>query len=275
MASFRRRELLERSLHCYEKQDFDNSRFELVVVDDHSEDGTRELVLDWSKRTGIISTVLTTAPKQGEWIDCGAYLNHAIRVSQGEHVILTHPEILVGRRSVATCVEELQKREWLYACCRGYYLSPRDQVRIDTVDWMRDGPLAVRNIEEFYDEGTTGNPDYSHRATDIVAQPGSRLPEWGSWIFGGHSRKTWKTLGGFLPSRMWGSCDVSWNARRRTLGIPNYTCPSDDCIVIHQCHDLPGNVPTPRDMDAWVRELQGTDLTCPSKLVYPHINYLE
>lgn len=292
LASYERAHLLCRSLVCYERSEGLDVRsdLELVVIDDHSSDGTRELVLDWSRTTGIRTVVVTDAPKLQSWRDCGAVLNVGIRASTGRHVLLTHPEVMPGRRSIAACVEQLEEFErtereptkgylyrglvGLYACCRVYYLSPRDQERIDSVPWRDEGPLAVRQIPGFYDEDTNGNPNYTHRATDIVAQPGSRLPYWESWVFGGHSRETWKRLGGMLETKEWGSVDIAWHARRLALGIPNHTCPADDTIVVHQNHDLPGNVPTPRDMDVWVKELKNVDLRTPSKLVYPAVDNL-
>jgi len=287
-ATYQRAHLLSRSLFTYERQDFDNDRLELVCIDDHSTDGTRDLVMDWSRRTGIKAVVLTPSPKPEAWRDCGAILNSGIRASSGEHLILTHPEVMCGKRSVAACVEQLREYEYyklarrdepvppigLYACCTPYYLSPRDQERIDTVDWRGKGAAAVTDIADFYDEGPGGNPDYRHNVTEKVGTPKFRVPAWESWVFGGHSRESWKRLGGFLETIRWGSCDIAWMHRRRTLGIPNHTCTGPDVMVCHQNHDLPGDVKTPRDMEAWIAELKDVDLASPQKLVYPAVDYI-
>ena len=287
MATYQRRHLLERSLRCYElsKGIDPKGDLEIVVIDDSSTDGTKETVQAWSNQTGIRATVLCPYPKRESWRDCGAILNCGIRTSLGKHVLLTHPEVMPGLLSVKRCVDELEgfeklrgpnnlNRIGLYACCRVYYLSPRDQVLLDTVDWKNKGALAVREIPQFYEEDTNGVADYMHRATDIVAQPNSRMPTWESWVFGGCSRETWKRLGGMLESQLWGSVDIAFHARRRTLGIGNHTCPEEGTIVIHQNHNLPGDIETPRDMNAWQQELSTYDLTTPSRLVYPAVDNL-
>lgn len=287
IASYQRKHLLERSLMCYEKQDFDNSRFELIVVDDHSTDRTRELVLDWSKTTGIRGSVLTISPKPSQWVDCAWVLNNGIRLSTGKHILLTHPEIMVGRTSVKDCVNKLEEFEnnrgtfnqtsiALYACCKCYYLSPDDQRAIDSCPWVNEGAIAVRKIPQFYEQEDSpewrGHIDFSHRATDMVATPGARIPHWQSWIFGGHSREMWKRLGGMLPTTVWGACDVGWMHRRQMLGIPNYTCPNEGAIVSHQNHDSPNDVLTPRVEQVWKDELAKMELGDPNKLIYPYIN---
>ncbi len=282
-STYQRWHLLARSLVCYENHEFNNDNLEMICVDDHSTDGTRDLVLDWSRRTGIKTVVLTVAPKYESWRDCGATLNTGIRVSTGKHVILTHPEVMPGKRSVQSCVDRLETFEFLrgpdspvglYSCCRPYYLSPQDQGRLDGVPWQTEGALAVRQIPGFYTEDRNGHPDYTHAATDSVGKPGSRLPEWGSFVFGGHSRETWKRLGGLCPTQRWGSVDVHWMNRRRVLGIPNHTCPDDETIVVHQSHDLPTDVKTPRVESVWREELSGDDLYNPVKLVWPYVDYL-
>jgi glycosyltransferase involved in cell wall biosynthesis len=272
LATYQRRHLLERSLVCYERQEFDNDRFELIVIDDHSNDGVREAILDWSKKTKIRATVLTVFPKPAEWVDCGWVLNAGIRASAGEHVILTHPEVMVGRRSVAACVEWLREEEtrrpnndddqcgWKsvggYAACRVYYMSPACQEKIDTVPWW-DDPLKVREIPGFYDPVPGGNPHYHPSFMDKVGTPGCSVQTWDSWVFGGCSRETWKRLGGMMVSKRWGSVDILFNHRRKKLGMAEWTAPVEDTVVVHQNHDIPGNVPTDRDMQAWKDECAG------------------
>jgi hypothetical protein len=255
-------------------------------------DDTQGLVYDFCADNDMRYVVLTPGPKREKWRDCGAVLNYGIRAAAGDYILLTHPEVMPGRRSVAECVSRLAafevdrkwwggSRSWLtdkdhplpidrgpvpfgmYACCKPYYLTPRDQERIDTVDWLNTGPLAVRQIEGFYEheQHKNGNPDYSPWSIESIGKPGAPHTHWLSWVFGGCSRKTWRMMGGMLETGKWGSVDVAFVQRRRTLGIANHTCIEDDTLCCHQNHDDPAkNVITPRIEEMWKQELAGIPL---------------
>lgn len=298
MATYQRAHLLARSLWCYSKMDFPLDRFEVVVIDDHSTDGTRDLVLDWSKKTGIRATVLTTAPKPQAWRDCGAVLNAGIRAAAGDHILLTHPEVMPGRLSVKACVEALREhedlrppeggnwvddghiRKWikyplgLYVSCPIYYLSPQDQERIDSVPWRQYGAGAVRDIQGFYTDDINGHPDYRHEVTDQIGKNGFRIATWESFVFAGHSRETWKRLGGMLETSRWGSVDCAWMLRRNSLKIPTHTPVGPDAICVHQNHNGPNDTPTDRSEGGWREELAPIDWKDRAKLVYPGCDFI-
>jgi len=157
----------------------------------------------------------------------------------------------------------------LYVCAKPFYLTARDQSRIDTVDWKEKGPLAVREIEGFYDREQHGHshPDYTPWSIEAIGKPGGPHPAWESWVIGGHNRATWKAMGGYLVSEKWGATDLLYLQRRRLLGIPNVTLTDDDTLCVHQNHDAP------RDINAAMAEAGAAQLTV-EKCKWPAVDYL-
>jgi hypothetical protein len=167
-----------------------------------------------------------------------------------------------GKMSVEVVVTVLESSKApTYCCCKPYYLSARDQERIDTVPWLEEGVLALREIDGFYDKAQHegGNPDYTPWSIESVGKPGAQHSHWLSWVFGGVSRRTMKMMGGFPVTKKWGSVDCLFVARRRALGIVNHTLISDDTLCAHQNHNGPNDVPTPRVEELWRQELKDID----------------
>jgi hypothetical protein len=253
------------------------------MVDDHSTDDSIELVKDWGRRTGIRYQIVIPGPKSAEWVDCGWTINAGIRATTAEHIILTHPEVMPGRASVRTAVEYLSRNPWTYFGAKTYYLSYRDQQRIDSVDWRGEGAKAIRKVDGFYDrdQHVGGNPDYTPWAIDRVGEDGYTLPSgfsgktWESWVWGGCSRVSWKKLSGMLQTKQWGAVDVGFWERRSRVGMKTFTPTDPDAAVFHQNHSGPNDIPSPRVEDGWKQEL-GPILAGKSAddLLYPAVNNL-
>lgn len=266
MATYQRSHLLTRSIVCYNRSKFPLDRLEVVIVDDGSTDYTGPLMQNF--HTSIDVKYVKLRKFGNVWRDCAAVINHGIRIATGEYILLTHPEVMPGRESVAWCAEAGMAGD-NYSCCKPYYLTERDQERLDTVDWINEGPLAVRKIEGFYDDEQHqgGNPAYAPRAVE-------KSPDWRSWVFGGCRRSVWKALGGMIETQKWGSVDLVWDCRRRNLGILDRCGLSDDTFCVHQNHNDPNtNVPTPRDLEAAHAEAGMVDLN-PESLRYPAVSHL-
>ena len=265
-ATYQRSHLLTRSIECYNRSKFPLDRLEVVVVDDGSTDYTQPLMQNF--HTSIDVKYVKLRKFGNVWRDCAAVINHGIRIATGEYVLLTHPEVMPGRGSIAWCVEAGTAGDY-YSCCKPYYLTQRDQDRLGTVNWINEGPLAVRKIEGFYDDEQhkSGNTAYAPRAVE-------KSPDWKSWVFGGCRRSVWKSIGGMLESTKWGSVDLLWHMRRHTLGIIDRCGMADDTFVVHQNHDDPAkNVPTPRDLEAAHAEAAAVKMVR-DNLVWPAVDNL-
>jgi hypothetical protein len=251
MSTCNRSHLLGRSLESYVYQDFDRSRFELVIVDDGSQDGTYDLIASYSGRLNM--TYIRTDKEPGMWRPEAATINMAIRRSVGELVMLTHPEVMVGRKTLDAVWD--MRMPWSYMSCKVYYMTPRDQSQIDTVGW-RSTRLAVREIPGFYDQSSPevrAHHDYTHQATDLHTS-------WESLVFSGMLRTTWQSFGPLTEFQTWGSTDPDFMTRRYFAGIRTLTPMDPEAIVIHQNHDVlvsenPYFQLTNRDMEACMAAL--------------------
>jgi glycosyltransferase involved in cell wall biosynthesis len=263
--TYNRADLLARSVECYNRSNFPLDDLEIVVVDDASTDNTSEVCGVFDTRIDV--KYVRLRKQAGLWRDVGAILNHGIRICTGDNIFLTHPEVLIGRDTLVQFCD--RNKYWQYCCAKPYYLSPRDQEQLDTVAWKEKGPLAVREIEGFYDpeQHKDGHPDYNPWAIEGIGKPGGRHPAWESWVGGGFTRQTMKELGGHLVSTKWGTTDILFLNRRRTLGIPNLTMVDDNTLCVHQNHDAP------RDIEQTHAEAATFNLT-PQNCKYPQINYL-
>ena len=243
-STYNRGHLLRKSLECYANQLL-SVPFEIIVLDDGSSDDTEDVVRDWANDIDIKYVALWTNKKV--WRDCAMTLNMGIRAAKGDVIICTHPEVMPGPCSLQDLWDN--RAEKTYLACKVYYLTPRDQERLDGLAILTyDAPAAVRSLPDFYRQHSTevrGNPDYTPQMMD-------KHTSWNSFVFGGFTKETWRWFGGFTEFAQWGSIDVDFLNRRNVLGIPTYTAMEPDTFVVHQNHDVmthSTDVLTPRDMD--------------------------
>lgn len=233
MGTYNRAHLLKRSLKAYTKD------VTLIIFDDGSTDETYEICHNVD-----LDILYTYLGDHKEWRDSACYLNSGIRFAlqcSADYVFVTHPEIIVGKTSIQSAIElATDKESWIN--CKGYYLTPYQQIVIDQFN-------DVRLIPDFYGLGKsaefTGNLEYLPESIEAARV-------WHSWIFGGGSKEMWQYFGGLTEFTNWGSVDVDLNDRRRIAGMKTLTPLKQSDFVIHQNHD---NLGTPRDMKKCMDEL--------------------
>jgi len=243
IATYNRADYMDRALACYAEQTFTD--FELIYVDDHSEDDTLSLLKKWSDCINI--SVYSAPPKpKGLWRSEASIINPAIKSAKGELVILSHPEIMPGNESIRNLYEN--KRDWAFLTCKTYFLSLNQQACLDDVAW-ENSRLETRKLPHFYDENVLINA-----ADDVLSHANiEKLSYYGSWQFAGFTRDTWNRFGPLTQFNEWGSVDIDWLNRRDILGIGNYTAMDAESYVVHQNHDsLDGHN---RNMEAAIKAL--------------------
>jgi glycosyltransferase involved in cell wall biosynthesis len=235
LGTYNRAHLLKRSLECYNSQPFKD--FELVIIDDWSVDDTRELVESYASLLNIIY-VRPPYKSPGTWRDSASIFNYGLKISSGELVILTHPEIMVGNQTLSAMWEHHQ--DGIYHAAKIYFMTKDNQKHLDEVDWQTSR-LMVRDLPDFYSK----HPDilgpveeFTHHATEIHTH-------WESQVFSGMTRNTWREFGKMTEFNKWGSVDMDFLNRRQLLGIRNRTELDHETICIHQNHDEPFGVYVP------------------------------
>lgn len=246
LATYNRAHLLHRSMIAYASSSLKD--FELIVVDDGSEDYTEKLCKDWGK---WINLVYLKAPDKdpGLWRDTASVINQGLEAAKGDVVAITHPEVMIGKDTLrrASLVPHYK-----YMNFKVYYLTRDNQARLDDVAWEMD-LLKVRELPDFYEKGpiiTGPAGDYEHRNMETHTV-------WQSWVFAAMARSTWKLYGKMTEFTSWGSVDVDFLNRRHAAGIDTITPQEPETYVVHQNHDVPVGkfIPTNRDMDAALSNL--------------------
>lgn len=260
MVTYNRASLLYRSVECYNQLRFPPDRLEIIIVDDGSDDNGDTRDVANGLRSDFDTTYMRIRKPSGLWRDTAMNINRGIRAAKGSVILITHPEVMPGRDTVTACCDLASG--FSYACAKPYFLSQPQQDAINTVGWTGEGPLAVRGLPGFYDPIEGGNPDFHPRAIE-------ECKEWRSWVFGGHSRQTWRRLGGMIETAKWGTVDVIYSDRRKILGVIDRTAMGEQTYCVHQWHECP----TRGDEAGWKEE--GSKITMTREaLQYPAIDNL-
>lgn len=229
--TYQRAIYLERSFIRYLNQSFKD--IELVILDDWSTDQTESLCYSYAHDLNIVY-IRPPYKEPGHWRDSASIINIGLRACSGELILLTHPEIMVGKDTLSAMWEH--RKDGIYHAAKCYYLTQDNQKHLDEIDW-KNNLLEVRNLPDFYskDPEILGPvEEFTHHATD-------RHTYWESQIFSGMTRNTWREFGAMTEFERWGSVDVDFLHRRTVAGIHNLTELDPDTIVVHQNHDVKEN----------------------------------
>jgi glycosyltransferase involved in cell wall biosynthesis/peptidoglycan/xylan/chitin deacetylase (PgdA/CDA1 family) len=126
--TYNRRDLLARTLPTVFGQNFAANKYEVIVVNDGSSDGTTELLRSFNPSCGFR---VIEQPNRGQW----AALNAALKVARGDLVLLIDDDMLCDR-SVLSQHFAAHAREQRLAVF-GPVLVSADSAATLAVDWIR------------------------------------------------------------------------------------------------------------------------------------------
>lgn len=238
----------ERSLKCYAQQEFKD--FEIILLDDDSTDGMEYCCRKLAPDLGLdLKQFFFKKPAGMGYRDGACMVNYGIRASVGKLIITTCPEVMPGKTSILEIVQHFERFGWErpdWISCKAYLMTARHQSVIDTVDWVTLGaPVAIRTLPDFYNVPPA---DYQ-RLPQFAPSNIDREPQFGCSIFCGMSRRGWREIGGFPESEVWGSPDTSFQSERWRRNTPSFSCQLPESTCVHQFHDMPGDIHSPRDSD--------------------------
>lgn len=248
IATHNRAKFFRRSLECYAHQTWKD--FEIILLDDDSNDDMFQVCRSAHHLGLDLKHFWFKKPPGVGFRDCGSIMNYGIRAAAGEFIMFTSPEVMPGKTVInemlITCNLNggLSTKTFFTAKC--YLLNHVLQPLIDTVDWKGLGvAAAIRQIPQLYTQPS--GEIFAHDAYQPVNI--EKATQFVTNMMCGMTRAGWKNMGGFYESDVWGPGDIAWLNERNRLGVPLVTLMDMDSYCVHQWHDGPDDIITPRDMN--------------------------
>lgn len=219
MAVWNTSHLLRRSVQTYLKQDLDPERWELIVIDDNSQDDVEEALKPLVGKINLQHRRLEHSfGMRGNTVS----LNTAFGMAKGSILGETTPECLLPPHAVRSLLEPHGTHPRCFVALKTYNLTMGQQLAIDQVDW----PSNILNI--------------------------SKLPEWdGKWCQNNVANTNFVTHQicsirkvvffeimnglGFPLFGGYGEEDPHYELMRYQKGVQGITLPVS-CMAVHQWH---------------------------------------
>ena len=211
--------LLRRSVQTYLKQDIDPSRWELIVIDDNSQDDVRDAIKPLEGKINVQYRRLEHSfGMRGNTVS----LNTAFGMAKGHILAETTPECLLPPDAVRQLLEPHAVNPRCFVALKTYNLTMEMQQIIDTVDWQSD-ILNISALPEWngnWCQNNVANMNFvTHQICsirkDVFFEISNGL---GFPLFGGY-----------------GEDDPWFNMVRYQKGVRGITLPNS-CMAVHQWH---------------------------------------
>jgi glycosyltransferase involved in cell wall biosynthesis len=211
--------LLKRSIETYIGQDFDPQEWELVVIDDNSEDDVLAAISPARGRLNVRYERLEHPyGMRGNTVS----FNAAFSMAQGEILMETTPETMLPRNTITKLHEPHLAHPRCFVAMKTYNLTPHLQLLIDTVDW-RKNLMAIATLPGWHDpwvQNNVGTANFRTHQTCSIRKAvfyelnnGQGFPLFGDW----------------------GSEDPWYAGARAQAQIEDLTLPNE-FMAIHQWH---------------------------------------
>jgi hypothetical protein len=211
--------LLRRSVYSYLQQDIAPERWELIVIDDNSQDDVKAAL---APLEGKINFTYTRLEHKDGMRGNTVSFNTAFGMAKGHILAETTAECMLPSDGLRQMLEPHSTNKRCFVALKTYNLTRPVQFAIDTVNW-RENILAISTLPGWDDPWIQGNVSNLHFGTHQVCS--IRKDVWFEITKGR----------GFPLFGDYGSDDPWFCGLREKTNVLDITLPKE-CMAIHQWH---------------------------------------
>lgn len=197
---------LKEALDSCFQQGFDESEFEIIMVDDHSTDGTRNLIEKLSKDKLNISSYFHDKNMGG-----GAARNTAVKNSKGDVIFCLDSDDILPQNTLSKMYNFMIDKK-----CDGVTIHR-------SIKFSGDDKNAVHNIDE---------SNYAGKKIPFTALFSNKEEFCPMYVTFMYTRKAFDRIGGYPTSHGYDTQGFGW--RFMCAGLSLYTCPEAE--YLHRIH---------------------------------------
>jgi glycosyltransferase involved in cell wall biosynthesis len=123
ISSYNAEKTLSQALDAFEKQDIGKDNFEVIIVDDGSADGSKELIKKYIKKNTF---TLKYYYQENKWV--GIARNHGIKYAQGDILAFTDADCICDRDWLSVIQKTIREEKkyfiWWYTYCNDTVIFP-------------------------------------------------------------------------------------------------------------------------------------------------------
>lgn len=211
--------LLRRSVQTYLRQDVDPSRWELIVIDDNSQDDVAAAI---APLTGKINVRMVRLNHPDGMRGNTVAFNTAFGMAQGHILAETTAECMLPKDGVRQLLEPHLRNHRCFVALKTYNLTREVQNAIDTVNWQ-DDIMAISTLPGWNDPWVQNNVANKNFGTHQICSIRRDV------FFEITKGKGFPLFGDY------GSEDPWYCGTREKSGVIGITLPNE-CMAVHQWH---------------------------------------
>src|SRR3990167_2762674 len=220
---------LNNSLFALSNQKMDKTDYEVIVVDDNSEENIEEICLRYKD---LINLYYLKLQHDNGWRDCSIGLNFALRRAKGEIWVISHPEIIISEYGLDILYyTHFGKYKYRQLC-----MGQHDKL------WVTLPPVWMEENDKFNQEEwlSLGHKSYllKHYDKNILSPCLNMGEGWSNFVTASMKREIWQRLGGLYEFESWGSIDPNIRYRRINIDVTDVVIDNNyDAVSLHQYHE--------------------------------------